>query len=198
MKEKCSATSPADFLKPEVVLHAFRHRATSVLIRVGTLLAKKQASGLTSNQAWEESTVDLVQASEAHAWLVLLRGFSSFIADCSRPSLKAPMLQMFSLLACDVLERLGIELLEDGYLSTAQLNMIREQSRKCLHMLRPNAVALVDAWDFSDCFLNSALGRYDGNVYEALYEMAQRNPLNKTEILPGFKENILPIIRGKL
>ena len=36
------------------------------------------------------------------------------------------------------------------------------QVRSLLAALRPEAVALVDAWDYSDYELNSALGRYDG------------------------------------
>lgn len=41
--------------------------------------------------------------------------------------------------------------------------------------LRPNAVALVDAFDIPDRVLNSALGRYDGKVYETLYELAKKS-----------------------
>ena len=48
--------------------------------------------------------------------------------------------------------------------------------------LRPNAVALVDAFDFTDHYLGSVLGRYDGNVYENLYKWAKASPLNKTEV----------------
>ena len=74
-------------------------------------------------------------------------------------------------------------------------------------MVRRDAVALVDAFDLSDHFLNSALGRKDGmglsacrlqwfsqisrktwpaagNVYEALYDYAQKEPLNQTEARP--------------
>ena len=36
---------------------------------------------------------------------------------------------------------------------------------------RPNAVALVDAFEFPDNVLNSAIGRHDGRVYESLYEV---------------------------
>jgi acyl-CoA oxidase len=47
--------------------------------------------------------------------------------------------------------------------------------------LRPHAVKLVDAWAVPDWLLESALGRYDGKVYEELFEKAhRRNPLNKT------------------
>jgi acyl-CoA oxidase len=47
--------------------------------------------------------------------------------------------------------------------------------------IRPHAVKLVDSWAIPDFLLNSALGRYDGKVYETIYNMAHRqNPLNKT------------------
>ena len=43
-------------------------------------------------------------------------------------------------------------------------------------------MALVDAFDHSDFVLNSALGCYDGNVYDRLYETAQRSPLNRKQV----------------
>ena len=47
---------------------------------------------------------------------------------------------------------------------------------------RPEAVALVDAFDYSDFVLNSPLGRYDGNVYEALFKYAQKAALNDRQV----------------
>ena len=44
--------------------------------------------------------------------------------------------------------------------------------------LRPDIIALTDAFDIPDRVLNSTLGRHDGNVYEALYAAAVRSPLN--------------------
>ena len=43
-------------------------------------------------------------------------------------------------------------------------------------------MALVDAFDAHDGTLTSALGSYDGNAYERLFEMAQRSPMNKEEV----------------
>jgi acyl-CoA oxidase len=51
---------------------------------------------------------------------------------------------------------------------------------RLLNAIRPNVVALVDAFDIPDRVLNSAIGRFDGNVYEALYKSAQLSSLNKT------------------
>ena len=45
-----------------------------------------------------------------------------------------------------------------------------------------HAVPLVDAFDIPDAVLNSALGRYDGDVYRHLYEWAQKAPRNKSEV----------------
>lgn len=51
-----------------------------------------------------------------------------------------------------------------------------------LERIRPNAVALVDSFCFSDRHLGSVLGRYDGQVYENLYKWATSSPLNKTQV----------------
>lgn len=44
--------------------------------------------------------------------------------------------------------------------------------------VRPECVALVDAFDLTDTALNSTIGRYDGNVYEAMFESAKKSVLN--------------------
>lgn len=48
---------------------------------------------------------------------------------------------------------------------------------------RPEAVALVDAFDYSDYVLNSALGRFDGNVYEDLFKRAQASTMNQQQVV---------------
>ena len=60
--------------------------------------------------------------------------------------------------------------------------MLRQREMALLSEIRPNAVGLVDAFDFHDHLLSSVLGRYDGNVYENLYKWAQQSPLNKTQV----------------
>jgi hypothetical protein len=45
---------------------------------------------------------------------------------------------------------------------------------------------------FPDNVLNSALGRRDGNVYEALYAGAKASPLNRVDPFPGYAEHLRP------
>jgi acyl-CoA oxidase len=63
--------------------------------------------------------------------------------------------------------------------------------------IRPHAVKLVDAWSVPDFLLNSALGRYDGKVYETLFDMAHRqNPLNKTTFNVKWREEEIVLGSG--
>jgi acyl-CoA oxidase len=64
----------------------------------------------------------------------------------------------------------------------SQIAQVNQRILELLTVIRPNAVALVDAFDFKDATLGSVLGRYDGNVYENLFEWAKKSPLNKTEV----------------
>ena len=50
-----------------------------------------------------------------------------------------------------------------------------------MNQIRPNAVGLVDGFGFRDTQLKSTIGRYDGRVYEAIYEKAKSGSLNTIE-----------------
>ena len=65
-------------------------------------------------------------------------------------------------------------------------------------MLRPNVVPLVDAFDMPDHALRSALGRFDGNVYEALYESAVHTRLNYEQPFRGYKKYLQPYLDREL
>ena len=71
---------------------------------------------------------------------------------------------------------------QDGYMRREQLEMLEEKKLELLAVIRCDAITLTDAFDFHDNFLQSVLGRYDGNVYENLYKWAKSSPLNETEV----------------
>jgi acyl-CoA oxidase len=68
------------------------------------------------------------------------------------------------------------DFLEDGYKNAHQVSWIRSCIMDVLEKIQWNAVALVDANDFSDFKLKSALGRYDGNVYPVIVEASKKDP----------------------
>ena len=67
-------------------------------------------------------------------------------------------------------------------MTESQITQVNQRIKELLTVIRPDAVALVDAFDFQDVTLGSVLGRYDGNVYENLFEWAKKSPLNKAEV----------------
>jgi acyl-CoA oxidase len=67
-----------------------------------------------------------------------------------------------------------------------------------LAKLRPNAVAIVDGFDIPDNVLGSALGAYDGNVYERLFEEAQKSPLNQEPVNKSFHMYLKPFMKSQL
>merc|ERR1712098_775164 len=61
-----------------------------------------------------------------------------------------------------------------------------DRINRLLEATRPDAVALTDGFGITDWNLKSTLGRYDGNIYEAIYEEARRSPLNQSPKMVGW------------
>lgn len=84
-------------------------------------------------------------------------------------------------------------LFQAGLLTVPQMLQISVRIKELLCQLRPNAVALVDSFDLHDKKLNSVLGRYDGNVYEHMFEWARNSPLNATEVSQGHLTEMISV-----
>lgn len=77
----------------------------------------------------------------------------------------------------------------------AQVAALRAAQRGLLAALRPNAVALVDAFGLTDYALHSALGRQDGDVYRGLLDMADNKlALNATQEGPAWHDVLKPVL----
>jgi len=66
--------------------------------------------------------------------------------------------------------------------------------RLCQELI-PETIGLTDAFGFTDWELDSALGVYNGKVYEALWERAQTEPLNRTQVPVAYEASIKPILQ---
>ncbi|GBP29033.1 Probable peroxisomal acyl-coenzyme A oxidase 1 [Eumeta japonica] len=83
-------------------------------------------------------------------------------------------------------------------ISKQDIELLNHRYEELLTKIRPNAVGLVDAFDFSDDVLNSTLGAYDGRVYERLMAEALKSPLNAEPVNRTFHTHLKPLMRGKL
>jgi len=172
---------------PASLMQAYEYKAYWLVSQVAKRLQKLAASGMAAHDSWNQSGVALVKAAEAHVQLYILESFLTGISNISDPSINAVLTDLFKLYACHAIADDSTAFLVDGYMSAAQVELISEAVLSGLDKVRPNAVALVDSFDFADRHLGSVLGRYDGNVYENLLDWAKRSPLNKVEVHPSFQ-----------
>jgi len=121
----------------------------------------------------------------------MLNNFREAIRACEDKATKAVLSRVCAMFACS-------NICDDpswiGLLPAGQMKLVKQATAELLNQLRPDAIALVDAFDIPDKVLNSALGKFDGNVYEALYEAAQRSSLNKRDPFDGYQEYLRPYL----
>ncbi|XP_069056303.1 peroxisomal acyl-coenzyme A oxidase 1-like [Pleurodeles waltl] len=147
--------------------------------------------------AWNLSSLELVRASEAHCHYVVVKLFTDKLTDVVDVAVHTVLSSLCLLYALQGINRNTGDFLQVGLLTGPQLAQVQLRVKELLAIIRPNAVALVDAFDYSDAQLGSVLGRYDGNVYEHMFEWAKKSPLNKTQVHDSFYKYLKPL-RGKL
>ncbi|XP_058144216.1 peroxisomal acyl-coenzyme A oxidase 2 isoform X2 [Dasypus novemcinctus] len=195
---RCPAQRAADFLCPELYTTAWAHVAARLIKDSVHHLQTLTQSGADKHDAWNRTTVLHVQAAKAHCYYVVVKSFTEVIEKLE----KEPAIQQVLKPLCDLFALHGLltnagDFLHDGFLSGAQADMARTAYLDLLLLIRKDAILLTDAFDFTDQSLNSALGCYDGNVYERLFEWVQRSPTN-TEPNPAYEKYLRPLIqRGR-
>ena len=113
-------------------------------------------------------------------------------------SLRAPLRRLARLYALSLCEQCLGDLMESTHLSPRQAPAVRAAHMAAVREVRPDAVPLVDAWAWSDRMLNSALGRFDGRVYEALFDWASEAPLNRTDVSSGYRKYLRRVLKGQM
>ncbi|KAL7544321.1 hypothetical protein ACHAWF_007704, partial [Thalassiosira exigua] len=189
------------------LLEAFRHRSACLIVDVAVQL-QSAAGTSTAQQAWNDALPTMARASRAHAMYLLLRDFSNGLdeerskgpSSCLGSKELEALSRCLLLLALYWMDQFLEDFLQIQCLSPSHIPHLRQALLDALEGLRPSAVGLCDARDFSDFRLKSALGRYDGNVYPAIMEAARKDPLNTQSgeggVGPGYDESLKRLIVG--
>ncbi|CAG4986330.1 unnamed protein product [Parnassius apollo] len=185
----------------EGIIRSFQAVAAGKISACAETIKRHMKTGMCYEDAWQLTTVRLVAAAESHCRSVICQTYWNEIArltaSCSA-NVKIVMEQLVTLyLVYWALERSG-DLLRYSTISEKDLNRLQDRYEELLALIRPNAVGLVDAFDFRDEILQSTLGAYDGRVYERLMEEALKSPLNDEPVKASFHKYIKPLTKGKL
>nr|KAF6419820.1 acyl-CoA oxidase 2 [Molossus molossus] len=193
---RCPAQGAADFLHPELYTSAWAHVARRLIKDSVHHLQALLQSGADRHEAWNQTTVIHLQAAKAHCYYVTVKSFAEALEKLdNEPAVQQALKRLCDLFALHgILSNTG-DFLHDGFLSGAQVDAARTAYLDLLLLIRKDAISLTDAFDFTDQCLNSALGCYDGNVYERLFHWAQKSPTN-TQGNPAYEKYIRPLLQS--
>lgn len=142
------------------------------------LLSKK----MKFEEAWNSVSQLVYEATNSHCYYMIISNFISKVKESNNEEIKNILSHLLILFACT-------QFLDNnwgGYFNKEDLKVIDTKVKAILPFIRQNSVALVDAFGIPDGILRSTIGRYDGNVYEALFDAAQRSSLNQTDPFDGY------------
>jgi acyl-CoA oxidase len=183
--------SVEDVLNPAKLLALLQWRALVQVVHSGDRLDRLSKQGDSSDEAWNKCSLNLMQTARSHCYYFVASKFHIGLAalDAKDAAIKQVLSRLFAFFCCtNILSGEQWSGLVDGDESA----LIEEAICRLCSELRPDAVALVDAFDIPDRVLNSALGRYDGNVYEHLFASAKKCTLNQHEVFRGYEELLRP------
>ncbi|MCL7040068.1 hypothetical protein MKW94_007403, partial [Papaver nudicaule] len=148
---------------------------------------------------FEELSSDLLEAAVAHCQLIVVSKFIEKLQqDIPGKGVKEQLQVLCGIYALSLLQKHQGDFLSTGSITPEQALLANDQLRSLYAQARPNAVALVDSFNYTDHFLGSVLGRYCGNVYPNLYQEAWKDPLNETVAPDGYQEYIHPLLKSQL
>jgi len=186
-----------DFLSISNQIEAYAIRAGHLIAQTVKRLDASMKQGQDFATAFQSVQWVAIRAAKAHCMYTILLSFVDFVekSKTAGQGIQPALKDLCDLFALYHMEKDLGEFLESGAFSTRQGEWIHEGVEYLLKKVRPNAVALVDAFNYSDRDLNSALGRHDGNVYEALYNWTKLDPMNAKNVTDAYQKAIGPIVK---
>ncbi|XP_075701747.1 peroxisomal acyl-coenzyme A oxidase 1 isoform X1 [Rhinoderma darwinii] len=175
------------------LVEAYKQRAAWLVVAASKNVQSDLKRGKRKEDAWNKNSVDLVRATDAHCHFVVVKLFVDKLSEVVDVAAHRILSSLCLLYTLHGISRNTGDFLQASLLTTSQLEQVQQRIKDLLAVIRPNAVALVDAFDYTDTQLGSVLGRYDGNVYENMFEWAKKSPLNKTQVHESFYKYLKPL-----
>ncbi|XP_023162208.2 probable peroxisomal acyl-coenzyme A oxidase 1 isoform X2 [Drosophila hydei] len=165
-------------------------------------LSRRIENGESERMASSHTGIGLTQAAQLHARAFVLHRFCAEVTGpksrARSPALNRVLQQLLELYLVNVtLSSLG-DVLRVVHLTDEDLNKLQARLEDALAKLRPDAVAIVDGFDFGDKQLNSTLGFHDGNMLERVFNAALKAPMNRKSVPKSFHEHLGPFMRSNI
>ncbi|KAJ9577675.1 hypothetical protein L9F63_005755, partial [Diploptera punctata] len=181
------------------IIKAFQQVAAGKIKMCSENMDRRIQGGFSPEDAWNMTSIELAQCAEAHARAIIIDKFAESVAELTVSAvLKTVLTQLCELYGVYwLLQRAG-DFLMYSHVSARDITGLQQWMEQLLSQIRPNAVGIVDGFDICDEILSSALGSYDGRVYERLFEEAAKSPLNKEPVNISFQKYLKPFLKSNL
>lgn len=194
---QCQWNSEEDFLNIKEQFKVWSYIPMKLLVDAAQTLQARIKSGLSEKEAWNKTAVDLIRATKAHTYLILIGTFIEKVSSVNDERLKKSLKLLSDLFCLYHMEQNMATLLEDGYFNSQQAKILRSLVQKLTHEVRKSSILYTDAFGYPDFIIQSPLGRYDGNMYEHYFSIVQsKYPPNRK--IPYYKETIKPLLKNKM
>lgn len=176
LSSRCPVQRENDWLDPVVQLRALQHRDVRQMTALANdMEATRRAAGRKQFDVKNQHMLEIIQISKSHCQTTIVYTFHHALPTIQRdhPLLYPALKRLSDLHTLHTIQTNLADFLIDEYVDTQQATLLPNLVKRLVKEARQDAVGYVDAFGLSDNSLGSALGRYDGNVYEALYKWAK-------------------------
>ncbi|XP_043601113.1 probable peroxisomal acyl-coenzyme A oxidase 1 isoform X1 [Bombus pyrosoma] len=184
----------------ECLIDAYSAVAAGSVRLAAEHLYRRIRDGVPIEEAWNQTGIELAQCAEAHARAFIVKTFAKAIKQLNSKSkeFRQVMFQLCELyIVYWALRNVG-NFLRFSSMQKEHVQPLHSRLEYLLTTIRRNAVGIVDGFDFDDHILCSALGAYDGNVYERLFQEAMKSPLNHETVNMFFKKYLKAFVKSNL
>uniref|UniRef100_A0A1B6GE28 Acyl-coenzyme A oxidase n=1 Tax=Cuerna arida TaxID=1464854 RepID=A0A1B6GE28_9HEMI len=182
-------------------IKAYQQVAAGHVACCASALEKKARQGVAPEVAWNETSVQLVQCAVAHCRSFIVQTFVETLAAAKAtmsPALHLVLSQLCQLYTVYWMLRDVGHFLMYSALKPNDVQGLQLLQDSLLRAIRPNAVSIVDSFDINDDIIDSPLGAYDGNVYQRLFDEANKSPLNENPVDESFEKYLKPFLKSNL
>jgi acyl-CoA oxidase len=147
-------------------------------------------TGLTPKQSWDQHAgLMLAEASTAFIYSWIFKTFMEGVMRINNEALRTVMNRLLGLYGVTKILDNAAGFYEGKILDSAGFKLAFAAKEKFLNELRNDALGLVEAFQYDDNTLASAIGRYDGRAYETLFDWAKNhNRVNRPEVQKEFAD----------
>ena len=146
-------TDEEHLLDSEFLLQAFQHREKTILASAAKRIKKLIDNGLDAYDAFNVVQHQMIDVAEAYLERVVLEQFQIAIDSVKDKKSNAILTKLCQLYALSQIEKNKAWYLEDGYMEAVKTKAIRKIVNQLCWDIRPDAVALVNAFAIPDSCL---------------------------------------------